>query len=264
MPDNETSTVPRPVERKPPQRVRPGPWDRDTDAQDYNEFDYVLGRLQNIQQTAEGSNLPPIVRSGIRVIPPSGFSVVSRQDYEGATVVTLSWLTVPEMQPYNPSYRIRVLGVQGDLYATVTASPATLSIPVQSLASTTITFKLETRLSNGLVSLDDTCPTVAIQISPIWNYTRAITGPYAAGITDRIIYADVSVANYQLTLPDIKTLPVGWIMYIFVTNGALTLTVAGFNAVQTIDGGASVAMTIANPCKMLLCDGSIWRSFIPM
>lgn len=266
MPDTmlPVNPTPQPAPAQPAEPGNVGPWDRDPAPQDRNESDYVLGRLLNLTKTAEGPTVPPVMQSGVRVVSPTAFQITNKVNYEQLTVYTLSWVEAPEMASYQPSYRIRVTGGQGDIYTTVTSSPATIAVPLRNVPGATVTFRLETRLSNGLVASEDTWPATSDVVAPVENFLRKINSSYAADSNDRIIMASMVATPYTLTMPDITTLPTGGLFfYIKIYEGGLTLTLNSFNSVQTMDGVTTQTMDFTNPDRIFLCDGEVWRSFIP-
>lgn len=244
-------------------RERAGPWSRDVSIQDRNEFDYVIGRLQNITGAAEGPNLPPIVRSGERVISPSNFTVVAQSTLENAEVFTLSWNTPPQIQQYNPTFRVHVEAPLGNQYVTVTSPPATITVPAQGLATANVKFMLETRLANGMVSLADRWPVTMATMTPIENYQRSITASYSADPSNRFIHMDTTAGPITLTLPDVTTLPGGYMLFLNMTiGGGYPVSIAGYTSTQTVDGSASISITTTSQ-KWLICTGSVWLSFVP-
>jgi hypothetical protein len=235
---------------------RTGPWDRATQSQGANEFDFVIGRLQNIQGAAEGPNLPPPIKSGARVTSPTGFQLAGPITLlEGRASVPLTWSEPAELLAWQPTYRVRCTGGHGDIFVSVKNAPAVISVPMQ-VANGVVTFKLETRLSNGLVAAEEFWPSFSATLSPPESYIRAVATTATATDTDRVFLVDLSGGDFTINLFNINELPLGFHYVIVITDngggGTVTLDPSG---ATLINGGATYGATTG--CEVW-SDGTNW------
>lgn len=253
-------------------------WERLTRPATGATDNFAINRLINQQNVAEGSNMPPPVKVGLRIPPPKGFQVQYQEELEGATRFILTWTCANEILKYTPTYRIYTYAGQAFVSFTAqTPNTPLLDGPLQTPVSTQtppcevivpgttrrpVVFAIETRLSNGLVSAPEVMPTASAKCAPLERYTRTITAAYTCTLRDRVIAADATAGAYALTLLSVNQLPQGWEYILKKTDASgNNVTVTPADAVQTIDGAATLVLTAASPIARLISNGTIWRKY---
>lgn len=121
------------------------------------EQDYLLSRLKNQTSSGEGSNIPPILKAGLRIPYVTGLKVLGTTTTAAGTDVVIGW-NEPESPNNIRCYVAHAFGPFGinqpSTSCTVTHSPAHLLI--QSPTAVPIIIKVQTVLNNGLsTSIDD-------------------------------------------------------------------------------------------------------------
>lgn len=122
---------------------------------------YVLARLSNFNNAAEGATLPPRMGGNARV-PAIASPIVARaESITGGTLFTLIFDEPPGKNTYAIYYKIESLSTtQLSQYsgpATGTASPISIFVP--SAAGKKITFYIQTQLSSGFTTPIQESPT---------------------------------------------------------------------------------------------------------
>lgn len=199
-----------------------------------SEFNFVVGRLINQTNTAEGSNLPPKQSGDIRVPIVRNLKLIKSIRYFGGTQFTLSWESPPDDQQRISHYTVYIFGLlsgnQQPLAPTaVTGSPAEVRVTSNEIA--TVTFRVQTVLKNGQVSELTKSPTCAGSTAP--------PSLEETDFTDDTIPADALIGDIPTDkLEDGDD---------FV-RGALTLLTGGIGYIPVI----TAAGTIGQPAVPLL------------
>jgi hypothetical protein len=148
-------------------------WDRFSSqrANPRDLISFALDRMVNPTGVGEGSNLPPKMAIGIRVQAPTRFRVLKQTEETGQTRIVLSWENNAAMQRYNPQYRVkmsdRTKGVEFQSLLVAGDPPCEVIIRGTSSQQGNYILMLETILSNGLTSLEDSNPTCSVRCFPL-------------------------------------------------------------------------------------------------
>lgn len=221
----------------------------------------IVYRMLNQRGRAEGPNVAPEVIRGIRVLPPTEFRIVYQEEGKYCTRFILAWVENPAMTLWQPQYAIYTFANQTavrwhgqNLNSTIWQGP--LQDPVLTVSSPCevivwgyqrqpVTFAIQTRLSNGLISSTDAMPTCAAQCDPYWSRVRTVTASYSCTIDDEVILADATSGAITITLFDLRQLPIGRKYTVKkIDTSANAVTVQGFNS-QQIDNAASYVNSTA-------------------
>lgn len=244
-----------------------------------NDNDYAIERLTNINNIAEGSMLPPVLRAGSRIVPPSALTVQLQEELEKGTRFVLSWLVPKEMERFKPRYRIYayygqngpVPGFGSNSPTPIQYSPSTSVVMVDNppadfvlYADTArpVKFELETRLSNGLILTSERRPSCTAFMQPVDTYVKLVDTNYFASVTDRVLLVDATSGALSAYLPNITTIPVGKIYTVKKVDASLNIVTVNpttFPA-QTIDGVGFYNLTSAARCMSFVPLGTNWYS----
>ncbi len=125
------------------------------------DSNYVLARLSNFANAAEGSTLPPKLGNGKRVPTVESPFVARTEAVTGGTVFTLVFDEPPGNNLYAVYYKLEsTTTVQISQYSGPTTSSASpISIYVPSITGQKVTFFIQTQLSSGFTSELETSPT---------------------------------------------------------------------------------------------------------
>jgi hypothetical protein len=126
--------------------------------------DYVIGRLTNYNNAAEGSGVPPRQQGQSRVPYVDGVKVVQSVASLAGTQFTLSWNNVTSanisVDHYNIYYTLALTNSTQPVGPFIAMqSPAQITVP--NTTSTGVTFTVQTVLSNGMTSGLAESPTTA-------------------------------------------------------------------------------------------------------
>ena len=234
----------------------------------------AVQRLMNIDATAEGTALPPVLSAGTRIESPTDFVVGYQEEMEGGCRFILQWATPASMLTFQPRFRVYAYYGQGNIVwatgqsattpddfgypvivANVDTSPADFFIT--NALRRPIRFELEMRLGSGWVMVAAQRPCCTAMLNPIESYYREISAAYAMTTRDRVIRGDASGGAFNLTLPDPTLKPYGWHCDLRNYGGANNITAVPF-ASETIDGAASYALTPGSQ-TFIYTDGTNWR-----
>jgi hypothetical protein len=116
---------------------------------------YVVARISNTANAAEGTLLPPPQKGQTRVPYVQGFQIQQTVAASTNTAFTLTWQNVVDnavlnVDHYNLYYTIQGTNAQPVGPFTATQSPATISVP--STGQAVVSFICQTVLANGLAS----------------------------------------------------------------------------------------------------------------
>jgi len=121
--------------------------------------EFIVGRLTNYQDTAEGPILPPKQQGPFRIPLVSNVKLERRQQISGSGK---TYFTISFQEPESPSnanidsFRIYVKGALADttlqLIGPITCSGSPAIVPVDATAITHVTIFVQTVLKNGFVS----------------------------------------------------------------------------------------------------------------
>lgn len=131
---------------------------------------FSLKRLTNVNNAAEGSNLPPRQYGDLRAPIVSNLRILKTDNYFGGTTFVLAW-DEPEFPTTKISqFNIFATGVDGVQQPqgpwTTTKSPAVIRLTTKKVSN--IVFTVQTQVTNGLVTPLDISPSVASStIAPI-------------------------------------------------------------------------------------------------
>lgn len=122
---------------------------------------YVLARLANFTNSAEGATLPPKLELGQRVPSISSPFVARTESVTGGTVFTLVFDEPPGNNLYAVYYKLESpVTTQISQYSGPTTSYSSpISIFVPSASGQKITFYIQTQLSSGFTSEIESSPT---------------------------------------------------------------------------------------------------------
>lgn len=166
----------------------------------YHRRNYILDKLANLNQTAEGSILPPPQFGEFRVPFAYGFKIEKTTASQfGGTEFILSWSVVEEMAREIDHFEIYVLGLLannqpvGPFRSKI--SPAKVRLDASSV--TRVTFLLQTILKSGLHSdlpSAPTCVGVTLGLSTSTTYPAGTipVSALAAGTAGKLITWDAS------------------------------------------------------------------------
>lgn len=237
-------------------------------------------RLTNKDSVAEGTGLPPVLRRGTRITQPTAIEVTYQEEIEGGTRFILTWLVPEEMRRFEPSFRIKTYSGEGKI---LWAANQTMNMPEQAAPpqngilvdgppvdiivwGTTerpVTFTLEMELrGSGIIAAFGERPQISRQCRPFEAYTRNVTAAYTATAKDRYIFADATGAAFTVTLADLELLPRGRRYFIKRINAnANNVTIQGARAAHTIDGAATLVLTVpqSGACLTSDLDNKVWR-----
>lgn len=129
------------------------------------ENEFSIKRIKNQTGTAEGTQMPPQLKGGIRVPFVQNLKILRAENYSAGTQFTLSW----DSPEYNPTvqishYTIYVKSINSG-QAEVSQTPVTVKnspaiIKVDSSNATRAIMTVQTVLKNGQTSNVDESPTV--------------------------------------------------------------------------------------------------------
>lgn len=237
---------------------------------------YAANRLINQQGVAEGPNMPPTVVTGLRVLPPSQFRVLSVQNIRGATSFILSWINSSPMTFWNPTYAIYTYGnntavswhgqnENSPLWDGPLQDPTlTLTPPVQvivpGMSPKRVIFAIQTRLTNGLTSDEGAMPTCAGECDPVQQYVQTVLAAYTCTLNDDVLVADATAGAFAITLLSVTLLPMGKTVTVKnITPGTnVTMTAA---TGETIDGAGTLVLNAGTPVCRLISDRASWRTY---
>lgn len=219
----------------------------------------IVNRLLNESGESEGPNIAPEVKGGIRVLPVSEFRIVHQEEGKYCTRFILSWLENPQMTLWQPHYAVYTYAQQAavrwrgeNLNSTIWSGP--LQDPVLTVAPPCevviwgyqrqpVVFAVQTRLSNGMVSSQDSMPTCGATCDPYWFADRTVTASYSCTIDDETIWADATAGAITITLFDSLQLPRARTYTVKkIDTSANAVTVQGFNS-QQIDNAATYVIS---------------------
>lgn len=131
---------------------------------------FPVGRLINIAQAGEGSNLPPRQFGDIRVPIVGNLKILKVDNYFGGTTFTIAWDDPDFRNIAVAQYNIFVSGIDGVAQPQgpfgAQRSPAVVRISTR--VPSNLVFTVQTQLTNGLTSALDISPSVASEtISPV-------------------------------------------------------------------------------------------------
>jgi len=121
------------------------------------ELEFILSRLVNLTNSAEGSTLPPKQAGALRVPVVSNLKLLRIQAYFGNTQFTIAWNEPTRISPAQIShFNVYVFGAVADSTQPIgpfaaKRSPAEVRIRAQN-SNTPISFIVQTVLKNGQVS----------------------------------------------------------------------------------------------------------------
>ena len=134
--------------------LKDGKFNTRSTRKDVTEF--IVGRLTNYQDTAEGPILPPKQQGPFRIPLVNAVKLERRQQILGSGK---TYFTVSFMEPFDldniDSFRIYVRGAIADtnqLIGPITCSGSPAIVPVDTTKTTNITIYVQTVLKNGFVS----------------------------------------------------------------------------------------------------------------
>ena len=176
-------------------------WEKsvETDLEDIGNSEYLVGRLRNSNNVAEGTNIPPQVLGEFRVPFVYGLRVLNVTQSFPGTQLTVAWY-VPEGYSNINSFRIYAKNAyaanEEPIYVASSAtSPCTFTLP--GTVSGVATIFVQAVLNNGLASPVRRCTTTTVQTQD----TVLTAGSIAAGsiTTDKLNIVDVLVTGLTLT-----------------------------------------------------------------
>ena len=176
-------------------------WDKpvETELEDIGNSEYLIGRLRNTNNVAEGTNLPPQVIGEFRVPFVYGLRVLNVTQSFPGTQLTVAWY-VPEGYTNINSFRIYAKNAynanEEPIYiASSATSPCTFTLP--GTVSGVATIFVQAVLNNGLASPVKRCTTTTVQTQD----TVITAGNITAGsiTTDKLNIVDVLVTGMTLT-----------------------------------------------------------------
>ena len=97
---------------------------------------------------------------------------------------------------------------------------------------------------------------VALAVVPTSVSTK--TGAYTLTASDAVILADATTAGFTLTLPTAVGLS-GHLYHIKKIDASANVVVIDGAGVETIDGAATVSISVQNQSYTLVSDGAGWR-----
>jgi hypothetical protein len=142
---------------------------------------FLIDRMLNTSQTAEGSVVPPQQRASMRVPVVKRLAIAKQTSFFGGTEFVLVWLEPDEPNINIAQYNILVYGLVDtdtpSLSVSAPQSPATVRLTAE--LATRVTFVVQTQLTSGLV-----CP---LDIAPSCTGIVSSAGLIAADIPNNSI-----------------------------------------------------------------------------
>src|SRR6185369_1781517 len=230
------------------------------------ESDYILQRLANQTNTAEGPNTPPRLIGGINRVPiVTALKINLTQGISNNTLFTVTWLN-PDNQQAVDHYNIYVNNTTNPTGTAtspviVPASPAFVTVN-QTIPNSRVIITVQTVLKNGMVSALSSSPSVVgIANSTVYSGTVISNGLAATPSSLNISYPQggpntaVSVlitynlANTSITSvvnpAHISSLISGSNVLFFPTSTAIGIgTYTGTAVVTTPNGDINVPITL--------------------
>jgi len=205
------------------------------------EIDYVVTRLSNPTDTAEGSILPRRLIGGNNRVPiVTGLRILSSEQLSGTTVYTLTWDEPGEdLVSHYVIYASGVLDSE-QLANAGMAVKAPAKVRISAAAENRLTFYVQTVLKNGQVSDILSSPTCVGTYSPIPTFSniKTVTANYTVEDGDVTLLADTSGGAFTITLPAVPTH--GRTLSIKTIDATFTVTIDGNG--NDIDGAATLGL----------------------
>lgn len=221
----------------------------------------IVDRLLNESGEAEGPSVAPEIKGGVRVLPVSELKVVHQEECKFYTRFILSWVDNPQMSLWQPQYAVYTFAQQtalrwhgqnlnsawdGPLQDPTLTVASPCEVVVRGYQRQPVIFAVQTRLSNGMVSMPETMPTCASTCDPYWFKEKVVTGNYTCTIDDETIWVDATAGPITITLFDCRQLARGHTYTVKQIAGfGNAVTAQGAVAGQNIDGAATYVLVVA-------------------
>lgn len=223
---------------------------------------FVLDRLSNYGQAAEGSVLPPPQKGESRVPFASGVRVVSATAQGDSTTFGLRWVNVAndptlKVDHYNIYYS---LGETGQPVGPFIAQNSPASVVVHTVSPSPVTFYIQTVLANGMTSPLFGSPTAASnsltsQLSPDITASlmaNSLLSGYTVQAPVSITYNALLTGTTNILTCNAGNAPKGGaLLSLGVRSTAPVATLSTFVLRVTVDGGT--------PADFPLLDGVALR-----
>ena len=237
---------------------------------------YIIDRVRNTVNRDIAAT-PPKQQLGQRTLNVTDLQLIRVQNGEGVTRFTLSWKYGTFLGLYTPVFRVYAnLGLTflwqtGDETTDNTSDVFELfkysdnppcHVDIYGYDRRRVVFKVQAQQLNGFSSDFETAPTVSGIADPLEGRVKSVSTTYTALPGDRTIIADTTSAGFTITLKNTQTLPEGYTYTIkksYADVSGNTLTVAGSNSGQTIDGAATSTWTTAGQVRRFRRYGSVWE-----
>lgn len=227
---------------------------------------FTLRRLSNVNSAAEGSNLPPRQFGDLRVPIVTNLKLLSTTPTVEALRTVLSWVTPEYPNVAIAGFNIIAEGVNGErqqrFLGTALGSPVVVDVPAAGYAN--VVLRVQTQLTNGLVSPAEVSPSVTVQGTGL--AAQSSTSPLVLGYRETAVAttlrSDDYVLNctsgtYSVTLP--TAVGITGQQYVIKNSGSGNIGIATTSG-QMIDGYASGAITLIQWERIrVVSTGSNWR-----
>lgn len=161
------------------------------------DYNFILDRLVNYGQAAEGSLLPPVLAGPYRIPFVTNLRAAKAELFSGGALFTLTWEEPDEISSISHFivYAVGYVNGQPQPLGTYTAVRSPAKIKIQAEINTPVTFYVQTVLASGLQSDLLSSPTVTASVA---QYTIATVTPYQP--------ASIATATINLAVSGTTTL----------------------------------------------------------
>lgn len=218
------------------------------------ESSFVIERVRNTVNAAEGTLLPPQQRGDYRLPFVSGLRLVKTESYFGGTSFTLNWIE-PESRDTNISqYNVYVVGLefQDKPVGPFSTNKSPITVRLVNSQASRVTFFVQTQLNSGFVT-------------PL-NFSPSVTGNTIAPLisTDSLLPSGVTAGSYgtasqvgQFTVDAAGLITTAANVQIYLdrlrlpirveTTGPYTIVATDFTVIGNTTGGSFTVNLPASP-----------------